>query len=58
MTGVYVLGQRFQHRRRSNFIDGVGLDAAVVADHLGRRPDPVQEPLDANSTAPPPDVAA
>ena len=27
--GLYVLGQRFQHYRNSNFIDGVGRDAAV-----------------------------
>jgi putative flavoprotein involved in K+ transport len=35
--GFYVLGQRFQHHRSSNFIDGVGRDAAIVADHLARR---------------------
>jgi putative flavoprotein involved in K+ transport len=35
--GVYVLGQRFQYRRRSNFLDGVGLDAELVADHLANR---------------------
>ena len=32
--GLYVLGQRFQHYRNSNFIDGVGRDAAFVVDHL------------------------
>lgn len=32
--GLYVLGQRFQHHRSSNFIGGVGRDAAVVADHI------------------------
>jgi putative flavoprotein involved in K+ transport len=32
--GLYVLGQRFQHFRNSNFIDGVGRDAAYVADHV------------------------
>ena len=37
VPGLYVLGQRFQHRRSSNFIDGVGRDAAFVADHLARR---------------------
>jgi putative flavoprotein involved in K+ transport len=35
--GLYVLGQRFQQRRRSSFIDGVGRDAEDVADHLARR---------------------
>src|SRR5690606_6021258 len=27
VAGAYVLGQRFQHYRNSNFIDGVGRDA-------------------------------
>ncbi len=37
VPGLYVLGQRFQHHRNSNFIGGVGRDAAFVADHiLGR----------------------
>jgi putative flavoprotein involved in K+ transport len=34
VPGLYVLGQRFQHRRDSNFIDGVRHDAAYVADHI------------------------
>jgi putative flavoprotein involved in K+ transport len=34
VPGLYVLGQRFQHHRRSNFIGGVGTDAAVVAHHI------------------------
>jgi len=34
VPGLYVLGQRFQHRRSSNFIGGVGRDAAFVADHI------------------------
>ena len=34
VPGLYVLGQRFQHHRRSNFIGGVGRDAAFVADHI------------------------
>ena len=34
VDGLYVLGQRFQHRRDSNFIDGVRHDAAIVADHI------------------------
>ena len=37
VPGLYVLGQRFQHRRNSNFIDGVGRDAAWIADHLAHR---------------------
>ena len=37
VPGLYVLGQRFQHHRNSNFIDGVGRDAAFVADHITRR---------------------
>jgi putative flavoprotein involved in K+ transport len=32
--GLYVLGQRFQHRLDSNFIDGVRHDAAYVAGHI------------------------
>jgi putative flavoprotein involved in K+ transport len=31
LAGLYVLGQRFQHRRDSNFIDGVRHDAAYLA---------------------------
>jgi putative flavoprotein involved in K+ transport len=38
VPGLYVLGQRFQYHRNSNFIDGVGRDAAFVADHVARRP--------------------
>jgi putative flavoprotein involved in K+ transport len=34
VPGLYVLGQRFQHYRSSNFIGGVGRDAAFVADHI------------------------
>ena len=32
--GLYVIGLRYMRRRRSNFIDGVGLDAADLAEHL------------------------
>ncbi len=32
--GVYVVGQRFQHRRDSAFIDGARHDAAAVVRHL------------------------
>jgi putative flavoprotein involved in K+ transport len=44
--GVYVVGQRFQHRRDSGFIDGARHDAAAVVSHLlGREADvPSQEP--------------
>ena len=34
--GAYVLGQRFQHYRNSNFIDGVGRDARFVAEQICR----------------------
>ena len=37
--GVYVVGQRFQHRRDSGFIDGARHDARDVVAHLmGERP--------------------
>jgi putative flavoprotein involved in K+ transport len=36
LPGAYVLGQRFQHFRNSNFIDGVGRDAMYVAEHICR----------------------
>ena len=32
--GLYVLGMRFQVRRNSSFLDGVGTDARELADHL------------------------
>jgi putative flavoprotein involved in K+ transport len=35
--GLYVLGLRFQRRKNSNFIDGVGNDAAELALHLIER---------------------
>jgi putative flavoprotein involved in K+ transport len=35
--GLYVLGQRFQYHRSSNFIGGVGRDAAFVADQIAGR---------------------
>jgi putative flavoprotein involved in K+ transport len=39
--GLFVIGLRFQFRRNSNFIGGVGKDAIVlsqsVAAHLDRR---------------------
>ena len=36
VPGLYVLGLQFQRRRKSAFIDGVGADAAEVADHIVR----------------------
>jgi putative flavoprotein involved in K+ transport len=35
--GLYALGLQFQRRRNSAFIDGVGEDAAVLAEHIGCR---------------------
>jgi putative flavoprotein involved in K+ transport len=35
--GLYVLGLRFLRRRKSNFIDGVGDDAAELARHIAGR---------------------
>ncbi len=32
--GLYALGLRFQRRRNSSFLDGVGTDARELADHL------------------------
>jgi putative flavoprotein involved in K+ transport len=37
VPGVYVLGQRFQRTRRSNFLDGVGADAVAITQHLLKR---------------------
>ena len=36
-TGLFVLGLRFQRADNSNFIDGVGHDALLVAHHICRR---------------------
>lgn len=43
--GIYVVGQRFQHRRDSSFIDGARHDARDVVTHLttGSLPVPVVE---------------
>jgi len=38
--GLYVLGLRFLRRRNSSFLDGVGADAAALADHLVARRSP------------------
>jgi putative flavoprotein involved in K+ transport len=37
--GVVVLGMRFQSRKGSNLIDGVGADAAALAEYLATRND-------------------
>src|SRR5262249_17800584 len=37
VPGLYAVGLRFQHRRKSHFIDGVGDDAQFVAGHIHRR---------------------
>jgi putative flavoprotein involved in K+ transport len=42
VPGLYVLGQRFQHTRNSNFIDGVRHDAAFVAHHLTQHARPLE----------------
>lgn len=34
--GLYVLGFNFQRRLNSSFIDGVGADASVIANQIGR----------------------
>lgn len=33
-SGLYALGLRFQRRRNSSFLDGVGVDAVEIAEHL------------------------
>jgi len=37
IPGLYVMGLRFQIRRSSSFIDGVGADAAELAEHIRAR---------------------
>lgn len=34
MPGLYVLGLRFQYRRKSHFIGGVGEDAQFLAERI------------------------
>ena len=34
VPGLYALGLQFLRTRKSSFLDGVGPDAAVVADHI------------------------
>jgi putative flavoprotein involved in K+ transport len=44
VDSLYVLGQRFQHRRDSNFIDGVRHDAAYVTCRIAQLPQLEPEP--------------
>ena len=37
IPGLFILGRRFQHRRASNFIGGVGVDAAFLAGQIVHR---------------------
>jgi putative flavoprotein involved in K+ transport len=37
VPGLFVLGMHFQRRRNSAFIDGVGDDAAFLAERIARR---------------------
>ena len=37
VPGLFVLGMHFQGSRKSAFIDGVGADAALLADRIARR---------------------
>lgn len=37
VPGLYVLGLKFQRRRKSHFIGGVGEDAAFLAERIGER---------------------
>ena len=43
VPGVYVIGQRFQHRRDSGFIDGARHDATALVHHLTAGAVPIQE---------------
>jgi putative flavoprotein involved in K+ transport len=44
VPGLYALGLRFQHRRRSHFIGGVGEDAQYLAQHILGNSQHTQEP--------------
>ncbi len=44
-AGLYVLGLPFLRRRKSSFLDGVGLDAAELAPHLVDHLDAVATPV-------------
>ncbi len=38
VPGLFVVGQRFQHRRDASFIDGARHEAQAVVEHLAARP--------------------
>jgi putative flavoprotein involved in K+ transport len=50
--GVYVVGQRFQHRRDSGYIDGARHNAEAVVAHLLGRAAPLVPTLPAANVAP------
>jgi len=50
--GVYVVGQRFQHRRDSGYIDGARHNAQAVVAHLLGRAAPLVPTLPAANAAP------
>lgn len=37
LPGLFVLGMRFQRRKNSNFLDGVGADAEYLAERIAKR---------------------
>ena len=39
--GLFLLGLRWQHRRSSSFLDGVGADAEFLAEHIATQARPV-----------------
>lgn len=55
VPGLYVVGQRFQHRRDSGLIDGARHDARTVVQHLlaasGQAPAPRRDETDEESAA-------
>jgi len=55
VPGLYVVGQRFQHRRDSGLIDGARHDARTVVEHLlaasGQAPVPRRDETDEETAA-------
>jgi putative flavoprotein involved in K+ transport len=41
VPGLFLLGLRWQHRRSSSFLDGVGADAEFLAEHIAARAEAV-----------------